>query len=134
MITPLKWFVRKSYSIWCLQIKKKMSYDSTYKREPSFTGAMHKISKEVTNVSKKLASDDTFRHIRDKAQAAITMDNLAKAAIKATSHEHGPPKEKHVQTLLAAVKDASTNHNELFNHLYQRLHDKDATVRIPRRS
>jgi hypothetical protein len=105
-----------------------MSYDSQSKREPSFSGAMHKISKEVTNVSKKLASDDTFRHIKDKAQAAITMDNLSKAAIKATSHEHGPPKEKHVQTLLAAVRDSSTNHNDLFNHLYQRLHDKDATV------
>eukprot|EP00281_Chroomonas_sp_CCMP1168_P031009 CAMPEP_0206254938 /NCGR_PEP_ID=MMETSP0047_2-20121206/23965_1 /ASSEMBLY_ACC=CAM_ASM_000192 /TAXON_ID=195065 /ORGANISM="Chroomonas mesostigmatica_cf, Strain CCMP1168" /LENGTH=432 /DNA_ID=CAMNT_0053681273 /DNA_START=26 /DNA_END=1320 /DNA_ORIENTATION=- len=104
-----------------------MSYGDQ-RREPTFSGAMHKLSKEVTNVSKKLASDDTYRTVKDKAQAAMAQDTVGKAVIKATSHEHGPPKEKHVQTLLSAVKDPTTNMPELLAGLFQRIHDKDATV------
>lgn len=105
-----------------------MSYDTHGRREPTFSGAMHKLSKEATNISKKLASDDTYRLVKDKAQAAIASDTLGKAVIKATSHEDGPPKEKHVQTLLAMAKDPTTITQELLSSLFQRLHDKDATV------
>lgn len=40
------------------------------RHEPTFTSAMHKVSKEMTAVSKKLTSDETFRFIKDKAQVS----------------------------------------------------------------
>jgi len=89
---------------------------------------MHKASKELTNAGKKLASDDTFRFIKDKAQAALEFDNLGKACVKASSRDHGPPKEKHVQTLLEACHHGTSSIQEILTHLFARLHEKDATV------
>ena len=38
-------------------------------------------------------------------QGAMAFDEVKKAVVKATSLEHGPPKEKHVQFMLQALKD-----------------------------
>ena len=35
----------------------------------------------------------------------MAFDEVKKAVVKATSLEHGPPKEKHVQYMLQAIKD-----------------------------
>ena len=35
----------------------------------------------------------------------MAFDEVKKAVVKATSLEHGPPKEKHVQFMLQALKD-----------------------------
>ena len=93
----------------------------------------------------KVSSDDTFRTFMDKAQGALAFDEYKKAVVKASSLEHGaiprevqsagascsqaalnrgpfcagPPKEKHVQMLLAAIQDGS-NPKEIFYEITQR--------------
>jgi len=97
-----------------------------YSGAPTFSGALHKMKKEVTKAGKMVSSDDTFRNIVDKAQGALAFDAIKKAVIKATSLEHGPPKEKHLQTLLTAVGEGLAK--ETFYEIVQRLHSKDATT------
>jgi len=97
-----------------------------YTGAPTFSGAMHKLNKEVTRAGQKLSSDDTFRGFMDKAQGAMAFEPMKKAVVKATSLEHGPPKEKHVQYLLHEMREASIR--EMFEELFLRLHNKDATI------
>eukprot|EP00960_Hanusia_phi_P059123 764079-Hanusia_phi.AAC.10 len=74
--------------------------DHHYTGTKTVSGALHKVNKEFKKVSKSLTSDDTFRSFMDKTTSALTFDGVKKAVLKATSFEHGPPKEKHVQTLI----------------------------------
>ncbi|KAJ1476382.1 ANTH domain-containing protein, partial [Baffinella frigidus] len=97
-----------------------------YTGAPTFSGAMHKLNKEVTRAGQKLSSDDTFRGFMDKAQGAMAFEPLKKAVVKATSLEHGPPKEKHVQFLMHEMRDA--NIRDIFEEVFLRLHNKDATI------
>ena len=97
-----------------------------YTGAPTFSGAMHKFNKEVSRAGQKLSSDDTFRGFMDKAQGAMAFEPLKKAVVKATSLEHGPPKEKHVQFLMHEMREASIR--EMFEELFLRLHNKDATI------
>jgi hypothetical protein len=97
-----------------------------YTGQPTFSGALHKVNKEVTRAGQKLRSDDTIRGFLDKAHGAVAFDPIKKAVVKATSLEHGPPKEKHVQFLMHEMRDG--NVKEIFNELFNRLHNKDATT------
>uniref|UniRef100_A0A7S0HDG1 ENTH domain-containing protein n=1 Tax=Hanusia phi TaxID=3032 RepID=A0A7S0HDG1_9CRYP len=107
-------------------VKLVFAMDHHYTGTKTVSGALHKVNKEFKKVSKSLTSDDTFRSFMDKTTSALTFDGVKKAVLKATSFEHGPPKEKHVQTLIQECQ--YNNSPELLQELAGRLHNKDATV------
>eukprot|EP00961_Rhodomonas_salina_P146319 1969516-Rhodomonas_salina.1 len=101
--------------------------DHRYEGKATFAGALHKMNKELTKAAKTLTSEETINGFTDKAQGAFAFDTVKKTVVKATSHEHGPPKEKHVQTLLSMAREKQ-NMQAVFQELFVRLRGKDATV------
>lgn len=103
--------------------------DHRYEGKATFAGALHKMNKELTKAAKTLTSEETINGFTDKAQGAFAFDTVKKTVVKATSHEHGPPKEKHVQTLLSMAREKQ-NMQAVFQELFVRLRGKDATVAL----
>jgi hypothetical protein len=71
-----------------------------------WTGAVHKVDKELGNTMKDVKSSDTARYIADKvtfANPLVFFDDLKKACVKACSLDVTPPKEKHVEFILQSL-------------------------------
>jgi hypothetical protein len=71
-----------------------------------WTGAVHKVDKELGNTMKDVKSSDTARYIADKvtfANPLVFFDDLKKACVKACSLDITPPKEKHVEFILQSL-------------------------------
>ena len=61
-----------------------------------WTGAVHKVDKELGNTMKDVKSSDTARYIAEKvtfANPLVFFDDLKKACVKACSLDITPPKE-----------------------------------------
>jgi hypothetical protein len=71
-----------------------------------WTGAVHKVDKELGNTLKDVKSSDTARYIADKvtfANPLVFFDDLKKACVKACSLDVTPPKEKHVEFIIQSL-------------------------------
>ena len=71
-----------------------------------WTGAVHKVDKELGNTMKDVKSSDTARYLADKvtfANPLVFFDDLKKACVKACSLDVTPPKEKHVEFIIQSL-------------------------------